>query len=42
MFGLNVLLERQKVFVEVVLEEWVYECFEVGELEKLIGDEEIA
>ncbi|XP_052184489.1 G-type lectin S-receptor-like serine/threonine-protein kinase LECRK3 [Diospyros lotus] len=26
---------------EAVLEEWVYDCFEAGELRKLIGDEEI-
>ncbi|XP_052194296.1 G-type lectin S-receptor-like serine/threonine-protein kinase LECRK3 isoform X2 [Diospyros lotus] len=26
---------------EAVLEEWVYDCFEAGELGKLIGDEEI-
>ncbi|XP_052205892.1 G-type lectin S-receptor-like serine/threonine-protein kinase LECRK3 [Diospyros lotus] len=26
---------------EAVLEDWVYECFEAGELGKLIGDEEI-
>ena len=26
---------------EVILEEWVYQCFEAGELGKLVGDEEV-
>ncbi|XP_057970808.1 G-type lectin S-receptor-like serine/threonine-protein kinase LECRK3 [Malania oleifera] len=26
---------------EAILEEWVYSCFEAGELEKLLGDEEV-
>ena len=26
---------------EAILEEWVYDCFEKGELDKLVGEEEV-